>query len=74
MQNLSLKEIEQAIEEAGSDEQRQLLARLPKLIGLPAEDIALSRLSEPSFDFWSNCSPLCVGLTRAFGIERITRG
>ena len=54
MQNLTLGQIERAIEKSKPEDQRLLLARLPKLIGLSIEDVALLKLAEPSFEFWNN--------------------
>jgi len=54
MQNLTLDQIERAIEKSKPADQQQLLARLPKLIGLSAEDLAYLRLAESSLGFWDN--------------------
>src|SRR3989344_5240566 len=48
MQNLTLDQIERAIEKSEPDDQRRLLARLPKLSGLSSLDFALLKLAEPS--------------------------
>ena len=53
-QNLSLEQIERAIEQSGAEDQRRLLARLPKLIRIEDEDRDFLRLAEPSFAFWDN--------------------
>ena len=53
MSRVTIMEIEQAIQEAKPDEQRQFLARLPHLI-LSTGDFALLKLAEPSFEFWNN--------------------
>lgn len=54
MQNLSLPQIERAIERAEPEDQRRLLVRLPKLIGLDFDTLALLKLAGPSFEFWNN--------------------
>lgn len=54
MQNLTLNQIEQAIEKAKPEDQRRLLARLPKILALSVDDTALLKLAEPSFEFWNN--------------------
>jgi len=54
MQNLTLNQIERAIEKSKPESQRLLLARLPRLIGLSIEDLAFLKLAESSFGFWNN--------------------
>src|SRR3989344_3066028 len=54
MANLSVDQIERAIEKSRPEDQQRLLARLPKLIGLSAEDLAYLRLAESSLGFWDN--------------------
>ena len=54
MQNLSLAQIERAIEKSEPEDQRQLLVRLPRLIGLDLDTLALLKLAGPSFEFWNN--------------------
>ena len=50
----SLKEIEKAIQSVGRDEQKRLLANLPRLLNISKSDIDLLKISEKSFDFWNN--------------------
>jgi len=54
MQNLSLNKIERAIERSQPEDQRRLLVRLPKLIGLDVDTLAFLKLAGPSFGFWNN--------------------
>lgn len=54
MQNLTVEEIESAIEHSKPEEQRQLLARLPRLLGISAEDFGWLKVAESSFEFWNN--------------------
>ena len=54
MQNLSLAQIERAIEKSEPEDQRQLLVRLPRLIGIDIDTLALLKLAGPSFEFWNN--------------------
>ena len=51
---LSLKAIEQAIEQCRPEEQRRLLAALPHLLKISVVDSAHLKLAEPSFQFWDN--------------------
>mgnify|MGYP001588093858 CR=1 FL=1 len=51
---LSLKEIEDAIEQFNRQEQRLLLSKLLYLMKISVEDLALLKVAEPSFDFWDN--------------------
>ena len=55
---ISLKEIEQAILNAEPEEQKRLLGDLPHLLKIPAPDLALLKIAEPSFDFWNNTDDL----------------
>ena len=52
--HLSLQEIEEAIQHFPPDEQRRLLAELPRLLSISGGDLAYLKLSEPSFQFWEN--------------------
>ena len=52
--NPSLQEIEQAIERADPQQQKQLLRDLPHLLKISSLDIALLKVAENSFDFWDN--------------------
>jgi len=54
MQNLTLNQIERAIEKSKPENQRLLLARLPRLIGFSIEDLSFLKLAESSFGFWNN--------------------
>ena len=54
MKKISLNTIEQAITKARPEDQRRLLARLPRLLNLPGEDLELLQLAAPSFSFWLN--------------------
>ncbi|MEK7144564.1 MAG: hypothetical protein AAB794_01755 [Patescibacteria group bacterium] len=54
MQNLSLPQIERAIERSAPEDKRRLLVRLPKLIGLDTDTLVFLKLAGPSFDFWNN--------------------
>jgi len=51
---LSLEAVEHAIEEFPLEEQRRLLAELPRLLKFPAADLAYLKLAEQSFRFWDN--------------------
>ena len=50
----SLQEIEQAIERADPEQQKQLLKDLPRLLKISSLDIALLKIAEPSFEFWNH--------------------
>src|SRR3989338_6028007 len=54
MQHLTIEQIGNAIERSKPEEQRQLLARLPRLLGMSAEDIGWLKAAESSFEFWNN--------------------
>ena len=51
---LSLKKIEERIQRAHPEEQRQLLAKLPHLLSFSSTDLWFLKLAEQSFDFWNN--------------------
>jgi hypothetical protein len=51
---VSLHDVEQAIARFRPEEQRRLLAELPRLLKLPQTDLAYLKLAEPSFEFWEN--------------------
>jgi len=50
----SLHEVEEAIARFRPEEQRRLLAKLPRLLKLPQTDLAYLKLAEASFQFWEN--------------------
>ena len=52
--HLTLRDVEQAIQQFPPKEQQQLLAELPRLLKIPAADIAFLKLAEPAFQFWEN--------------------
>ena len=54
MQNMSLAQIERAIEKSKPEDKRRLLVRLPKLFGLDVDTLAFLKLAGPSFEFWNN--------------------
>lgn len=51
---MTLGQIERAIEKSEPEDQRRLLVRLPKLIGLDFDTPTLLKLAGPSFEFWNN--------------------
>jgi hypothetical protein len=51
---LTLHDIERAIEQFPPEEQRRLLAELPRLLKFSDVDLASLKLAEPSFQFWDN--------------------
>lgn len=51
---LSVQDVEQAIEAFAPEEQRQLLAELPKLLKLSDDQLTSLKVAEPSFQFWEN--------------------
>ena len=51
---LLLPRIRKAIQNAKPEEQRQLLAQLPRLLKLDAADFAWLKIAEDSFNFWNN--------------------
>lgn len=54
MADMTINQIETVIAKAKPEQQRRLLARLPRLLKISAADIALLKLAEGSFDFWDN--------------------
>ena len=54
MMRLTLQDVEQAIEQFPREQQQRLLAELPRLLRLPASDLALLRVAQPAFLFWEN--------------------
>jgi hypothetical protein len=50
----TLQEITEAIEQLDVKAQIKLLQELPRHLKVSSDDIAWSRLAEPSFDFWNN--------------------
>ncbi|HEY4485334.1 MAG TPA: hypothetical protein VI702_03290 [Nitrospiria bacterium] len=52
--NLSIKEVEQAIESFEVEDQKKLLKDLPKLLKFLPADIGLLRAAESAFGFWDN--------------------
>ena len=54
MQQLTIDQIATAIERSKPDEQRRLLARLPRLLGMYVDDLGWTKLAESSFRFWDN--------------------
>lgn len=54
MTNLTLQQVETIIAEAKPEQQRRLLAKLPRLLKISATDLTLLKISESSFDFWNN--------------------
>ncbi len=52
--NTSLSTIEKALVAAKPQEQRQFLARLPRLLKISITDLTFTKLSEKSFGFWDN--------------------
>jgi len=52
--NLSIKEVEQAIQSFRVREQSKLLKDLPKLLKLPAADLGWLKAAESAFGFWDN--------------------
>lgn len=54
MADMTLNQIETVIAKAKPEQQRRLLARLPRLLKISAADITLLKLAEGSFDFWDN--------------------
>jgi len=50
----TLEQITGAIERLDLKEQFKLLQELPRHLRISADDIAWSRLAEPSFEFWDN--------------------
>ena len=54
MNSFSLDQLEATITKAPLEQQRMFLAHLPRLLHLPAGDLAMLRTSEQSFEFWDN--------------------
>ena len=54
MADMTINQIETVIAKAKPEQQRRLLARLPRLLKISASDIMLLKLAEGSFDFWDN--------------------
>ena len=52
--NLSIKEVEQAIESFEVEDQKKLLKDLPKLLKFLPADFGLLRAAESAFGFWDN--------------------
>lgn len=50
----NLEIIGEAIQRSTVEKQRQLLARLPRLLHLDFASFGLLKLAEDSFDFWNN--------------------
>jgi len=50
----TLQEIGEAIEKLDVKKQVKLLEELPSHLKISPDDIAWSRLAEPSFKFWNN--------------------
>ena len=51
---LSLEKIEQAIANADPQTQKRLLRDMPRLLKIPADNMALLIISQPAFGFWDN--------------------
>lgn len=54
MVDMTIDQIEAVIARAKPQQQRQLLADLPRLLKLSVSDMALLKLAETSFEFWDN--------------------
>jgi hypothetical protein len=54
MTRSSRRRLEQDFASATPRQQRAFLVRLPRLLHLSQEDLALLRASEPTFAFWDN--------------------
>ena len=52
--NLSIKEVEQAIQSFEVKDQKKLLKDLPKLLKLSPADFGLLKTAESAFGFWDN--------------------
>ena len=50
----TVTEISEAIEKLDLKQQIELLRILPQHLKIPIDDLAWSRLAEPSFEFWNN--------------------
>ena len=51
---ISLRGIEKAILCLKKDDQLKLTTELPLILKLPADNLSLLKLAEPSFEFWEN--------------------
>jgi hypothetical protein len=51
---LSLKQLEERIQKAKPEEQRELLSKLPHLLNISPADVGFLKLAEDSFEFWNN--------------------
>jgi len=51
---ISLDQLEATIRQAPVEQQRQLLAHLPKLLRLAPADVGVLKAAEQSFAFWDN--------------------
>lgn len=51
---LSVEDVEHAIETFPPEDQRRLLAELPRLLRLSGLDRSYLTLAEPAFQFWEN--------------------
>lgn len=51
---LSLKDIEDALEQFDQHQKQQLLSKLLSHLKICKEDMALLKAAETSFDFWDN--------------------
>lgn len=52
--NLSIKEVEQAIESFEVEDQKKLIKDLPKLLKFSSMDFGLLKSAESAFSFWDN--------------------
>lgn len=52
--NLSIKEVEQAIQSFAFEAQKKLLKDLPKLLKISRSDLEFLKMSESAFSFWEN--------------------
>lgn len=52
--NLSVKEVEKAIESFEVEDQKKLLKNLPKLLKFSPADFGLLKSAESAFGFWDN--------------------
>mgnify|MGYP003394923079 CR=1 FL=1 len=49
-----LAEVEREIPQLGVEQQKKLLADLPRLLKIPLDDLFLLKIAQHSFDFWNN--------------------
>ncbi len=54
MTDITIDQVETIIAKAKPEQQRRLLAHLPRLLKLSVSDIAFLKLTEGSFGFWDN--------------------